>query len=187
MGDPTLDTASQRSATGLDPAARKLILQIVDEVPSASVSATAVRSPSRKAHGAPRRARACVVAAPRAILRTGSVESARAELALGTPKALSQSVHQSGCAIESAMKVVLDERRIAYDAKDTAQRLFENLTQNGIVTRDMERLVLGAATPRNKKGGHGAGATPHQVRPADAEAVLASAAVAIAYLHKKLP
>jgi hypothetical protein len=114
-------------------------------------------------------------------------ESARAELALGTPKALSQSVHQSGCAIESAMKDVLDEQKISYDAKDTAQRLFEHLVQNGILTRDTERLVLGAATPRNKKGGHGAGATRQQVAPEDAEAVLGSAAVAIAYLHKKLP
>jgi len=29
------------------------------------------------------------------------------------------------------MKVVLDEKKISYDAKDTAQRLFEHLVQNG--------------------------------------------------------
>lgn len=38
MADRTLDTASQPSATGLDPDARKLILQIVDQVPSAVLS-----------------------------------------------------------------------------------------------------------------------------------------------------
>jgi hypothetical protein len=289
MADPTLDTASQRSATGLDPAARKLSLQIVDQAPSAILSvffidrfagyadyyaavsevwgADRARSCERAVSTAAAevsnplvvstrdaareretRARALLEHMPEPDFRTavadtlriepkpgaaaritelcrrrgapwafreghgfewvgdeeiertavlpalsavsdprfaGGVksdfESARAELALGTPKALSQSVHQSGCAIESAMKVVLNERQIAYDAKDTAQRLFEHLVQNGIVTRDMERLVLGAATPRNKKGGHGAGATPHQVAPEDAEAVLGSAAVAIAY------
>jgi hypothetical protein len=51
----------------------------------------------------------------------------------------------------------------------------------------MESIVLGANGPRNKKGGHGAGATPHGVPVEEAEATLASAAVAIAYLHKLLP
>jgi hypothetical protein len=40
---------------------------------------------------------------------------------------------------------------------------------------------------RNKKAGHGAGEVPHDVPQEMAEGVLASAAVAIAYLHKLLP
>ena len=56
-----------------------------------------------------------------------------------------------------------------------------------IVPRYMEREVLGAATPRNKTAGHGAGAIPHEVATAEAEGVVAAAASSIAYLAKKLP
>ena len=51
----------------------------------------------------------------------------------------------------------------------------------------MEREVLAAATPRNKTAGHGAGAVAHAVATEEAEAVVAAAAGAIAYLAKKLP
>jgi hypothetical protein len=114
-------------------------------------------------------------------------DSARAELSVGTPKALSQSVHQSGCSVESAMKVVLDERGVGYAASDAAYALFEALVDATILPRSMEKIILGAATPRNKKGGHGAGAQPHAVASAEAETVFANAAVAITYLHSLLP
>lgn len=51
----------------------------------------------------------------------------------------------------------------------------------------MERLILAPARPRNHRGGHGAGSVAHVVAVEVAEAVLASAAVSIAYLHKLLP
>jgi hypothetical protein len=114
-------------------------------------------------------------------------ESARNELRTGTPIARKQAVYESGCAIESAMKVLLDEHGVAYDQRDTAQKLFNHLVASAIVPREMERAVLGAATPRNKKGGHGAGAIPHDVSPEQAEAVVAAAAGSIAYLGKLLP
>jgi hypothetical protein len=115
------------------------------------------------------------------------LDSARAELALGTPIALSQSVHQAACAVESAMKVVLDERGASYGSRATAYKLFDALEAAGIVPTFMKGVVLEAATPRNQKGGHGAGAVAHAVAVDDAEAVFAAAAVAIAYLHKQLP
>jgi hypothetical protein len=114
-------------------------------------------------------------------------DQARVEIALGTPASLKQAVHESGCAVESAMKVLLAEHSVSFDENDAAFKLFDLLTQAGVVPRFMERVVLGAASPRNKRGGHGAGALPHDVPHEMAEAVLASAAVAIAYLHKCLP
>lgn len=115
-------------------------------------------------------------------------EAARAELATGTPASLKQAVHEAGCAVESAMKVVLDRRKIAYDTqRDTAAKLFEHLEGAGVVSADMRNLVLVAMTPRNRRGGHGAGAVPHAVDPSEAGAVVAGAAGAIAYLAERLP
>lgn len=114
-------------------------------------------------------------------------ESARQELALGTPAALSQCVHQAASAVESALKVVLDERGVTYDPRDAAQKLFEALRDAGLTEGYMERLILAPATPRNRLGGHGAGAEPHAVPVEVAEAVLASAAVVIAFLRTLLP
>lgn len=114
-------------------------------------------------------------------------ESARAELSTGTPQALKQAVHEAGCAVESAMKVVLDEHGVQRDPRDAARRLFDRLEGAGIVPRHMEYLVLVVMTPRNRLGGHGAGASPHSVDPEEAATVVAGAAGAIAYLATRLP
>ena len=74
-------------------------------------------------------------------------ESACAELAEGTPQALSKSVHQAGVSVESALKVVLQQRDIRLDAeKDTATALFEHLKAAGVVEEYMRSIVLGPAT-----------------------------------------
>jgi hypothetical protein len=114
-------------------------------------------------------------------------EAARSELAKGTPDALKQAIHEAGCAVESAMKVVLGRQSAAYDQGDTASRLFEHLEQAGIVPRYMQNLVLVAMSPRNRLGGHGAGDTPHDVDPDEAASVVSGAAGAIAYLATRLP
>ena len=85
------------------------------------------------------------------------------------------------------MKVVLDAHGIAYAAGAAATALFERLEAEQIVPRFMERLVLAAATPRNRRGGHGAGAVAHSLSLEEAEAVFAAAANAITYLRKLLP
>lgn len=113
-------------------------------------------------------------------------EAARDELRQGHPNALKQAIVEAGSAVESAMKVVLDDHSVPYSPKDTAQKLFDALVSAGIVPKYMERAVLGAATPRNKTAGHGAGATAHAVATDEAEAVVTSAASAIGYLRKKL-
>ena len=111
---------------------------------------------------------------------------ARSELALGTPTALRQSVHESACAVEAAMKAVLSQRGVEYNEGDTAFPLYDRLVAAGVVPEFMRFSVLGAASPRNKRAGHGA-EEPHEVGQELAEAVLASAAGAIAYLQKLLP
>lgn len=113
--------------------------------------------------------------------------SARDELAVGKPTALSQALVEAGSAVESAMKVVLDARGVPYGKRDAAKKLFEALATANIVDRDMENLVLVAMTPRNKRGGHGAGAQAHAVSPEEAQAVVAGAGGAIAYLATLLP
>jgi hypothetical protein len=113
-------------------------------------------------------------------------DSARSELGLGTPTALKQAVFEAGSAVESAMKVLLGNRDLEYGERDTASPLFDRLVDGGIVPRLMEKLVLSAATARNKRAGHGAGAIPHDVPPEMAEAVVASASVAISYPQAQL-
>jgi hypothetical protein len=112
---------------------------------------------------------------------------ARAELKLGTPEALKQVLVEAACALESTMKVLLQQRKISYDPRDTAQKLFEHLRDNGVITADTERMVLACATPRNKRAGHGAGAVAHDVQQHEAEAFVAAAATAIVFLGKLLP
>ncbi len=124
---------------------------------------------------------------PRFASAKSHFDSARSELALGTPIALPQSVHQSGCAVESAMKAVLKHRGVPYEERDTAFKLFDHLVSANLVPEYMKFCVLATASPRNKVGGHGADEEPHRVPQEIAEAVLTSAAVAIAYLCKLLP
>jgi hypothetical protein len=127
------------------------------------------------------------IADPRLVAAKSHFDSARSALALGTPTSLPQSVHQSACAVESAMKAVLRHRAVAYGDKDAAFKLFDALVAGGLVPEPVRSCVLAPASPRNKVGGHGADEAPHDVPQAMAEAVLASAAVAIAYLHTLLP
>jgi hypothetical protein len=113
-------------------------------------------------------------------------DSARAELGVGTPTALKQAVSEAGSAVESAMKVLLDNRGATYDQRAAASALFDRLVVEGIVPRFMEKLVLVATTPRNRTASHGAGAVAHDVPAEVAEAVVAGTAVAVSYLHGQL-
>jgi hypothetical protein len=76
---------------------------------------------------------------------------------------------------------------VPYDEKDAAFKLFDHLVNAEIVPRFVEYCVLAAASPRNKRGAHGAGEAPHDVPQDVAEAVIAAAAVAIVYLCKLPP
>jgi hypothetical protein len=125
---------------------------------------------------------------PRLVSGAGNeFAQARAELKLGTPEARKQVLVEAACAVESVMKVLLQQRNLSTDPRDTAQKLFEHLRDNGVIAADTERMVLACATPRNKRAGHGAGAIAHVVQQHEAEAFVAAAATAIAFLGKLLP
>jgi len=114
-------------------------------------------------------------------------KQARSELREGTPASRKQAIHEAGCAVESAMKVVLTEHKIGYKPADTGKALFDLLERAGLVARYMEPTFFAVLTPRNKAGGHGGGVQPHEPGEAEASTVVASAAGAIAYLYQKLP
>ncbi len=114
-------------------------------------------------------------------------EQARAELRQGTANGRKQAVHEAGCAVESAMKVVLDQHQLGYDHRDTGQALFNHLESANLVARFMEPLMFAVLTPRNKTAGHGGGAEALDPGETEAASVVAAAAGAIAYLHSKLP
>jgi hypothetical protein len=114
-------------------------------------------------------------------------EQARAELKIGTPPARKQALHEASCSVESAMKVVLSERRVGYARTDSAQRLFESLRDNGVVAADNESMLLAVPRARNKRAGHGAGPVAHDVGQVEAEAFVAEAASVIVFLGRLLP
>jgi hypothetical protein len=113
-------------------------------------------------------------------------EQARRELRQGTPSGRKKAVHEAGCAVESAMKVVLHERNAPYKTGDNASTLITHLRGAGMLPAYMEPTIYSVITPRNKSGGHGGGVEPLDPGEAEASAVVASAAGAIAYLHTKL-
>jgi hypothetical protein len=87
--------------------------------------------------------------------------------------------------LDTASQRPATQRGVRYDENDSAFKLFDNLVSAKIVPQFMQFSVLATASPRNKRGGHGPGETPHEVPREIAEAVLASGAVT--YLHKQLP
>jgi hypothetical protein len=114
-------------------------------------------------------------------------EQARAELRDGTPTSRKQAIHEAGCAVESTMKVVLAEHKLAYKPTDTGKPLFDLLERARLVPKYMEPTFFAVLTPRNKAGGHGGGPDPHEPDEPEASTVVASTAGVIAYLHTKLP
>jgi hypothetical protein len=109
------------------------------------------------------------------------------ELRLGTPTALKQVLGEAAASVESTMKIICDVRGVAYDQRDTAQRLWEHLRDASLIAADTECLVLACARARNKRSGHGAGAEAHVVLQHEAEAFTAAAAAAIVFLASLLP
>ena len=105
----------------------------------------------------------------------------------GTAKDLEDVIEESGKAVESAMKVVLDEHGVTRTGKETAFPLFKMLVDNGICPQEADNAVLGVARIRNNLGGHGTGAQPRVLPDGTPELAVNSAATAIKYLAEQLP
>jgi hypothetical protein len=105
----------------------------------------------------------------------------------GTAKDREDAVEESGKAVESAMKAVLDARKVKRTGKEAAYALFDRLVDNGVCPREAENAVLGAARIRNNLGAHGTGALPRVIPDGVPELAVNSAATAIRYLADQLP
>lgn len=112
---------------------------------------------------------------------------ARKELRAGMAETLKQSVAESCNAVESTMKVLIEAHGLALPERQNAQDLFNALVASGLVAKEAEEIALGAARFGNRRGRHGGGAVAHAVSDAEAQAVLAAAATAIALLAARLP
>jgi hypothetical protein len=114
-------------------------------------------------------------------------DSARRELRTNTRESRKQAATEACNSVESMMQIVCAERGVAVTSNATAQPLFNALVSAGVVPKENEAMVLGPSRFGNKRGRHGAGPVAHDVTEAEAEQVVAAAAVAIVYLGKQLP
>jgi hypothetical protein len=105
----------------------------------------------------------------------------------GTAKDLEDAIEESAKAVESAMKVLLDARKVKRTGKEAAHALFQLLVDKGICPPEADNAVLGAARFRNNLGGHGTGAQPRVLPDGVPDMAVNSAATAIKYLADLLP
>jgi hypothetical protein len=113
--------------------------------------------------------------------------AALAHLRGGTAKDLEDAIEESGKSVESAMKVLLDERGVTRTGKEAAYALFGLLVGGGVCPAEAENAVLGVAKIRNNMGAHGTGASPRVVPSGVPELAVNTAASAIRYLADQLP
>jgi hypothetical protein len=105
----------------------------------------------------------------------------------GARKDREDAIDEAAKAVESAMKVVLDEHNIPRSGRETAFPLWEMVRDNTAAIAEMDHLVTATARLRNVHGGHGAGGAPRDIPPAVAEAAVHGAAGALNYLATLLP
>jgi hypothetical protein len=114
-------------------------------------------------------------------------KGARDELREDTPESRKRAVGEACSAVESAMRVLLEESRRPLPKPANLSNLVAALIAEGLVESELKEMLTAAGFFGNRKGRHGAGAISHSVSQTTAEAVVASAAVALTYLAKQLP
>jgi len=114
-------------------------------------------------------------------------EAALGHLRSGTDKDMEDAVEEAGKSVESAMKVLLDEKGVARTGKEAAFALFDLMSNNGVVIPEAKEAVVATARIRNNYGGHGAGAMPRKVPEPVAELAVRTAASSITFLASHLP
>lgn len=105
----------------------------------------------------------------------------------GTPKALEDAVDEAAKAVESTLQVLHDEHGLPRPGKRQITPLFNSLVTANLLPGYVDKLVAGAAGPRNNMASHGQGGTVREVPEELAEASIAAAAVAITFLAHYLP
>jgi hypothetical protein len=114
-------------------------------------------------------------------------EDALAGLRSGNEKALEDAIEESAKAVESTMKVLIDESKLTRSGKETADPLIRILAQGNVIPAHVDQMLFAAARIRNAAGGHGTGSVPRHTPEDLAVACVAAAGVAITYLGGKLP
>ncbi len=114
-------------------------------------------------------------------------EAALSHLRSGTEKDLEDAIEEAAKSVESVMKVLLDERGVQRNGRETTSPLFDKLWRNGIVVQEADNAVLGASRLRNGYGGHGSGAQVRTIPDGLSALTVRSAATAITFLYEYLP
>jgi hypothetical protein len=115
-------------------------------------------------------------------------DSARNELRHGN---LRDAANDAGCAVETALSVLLDSHGRRQPKKYGAERiqagpLFDALVAAELLDRDRDRDLVFAPITVRDHASHGVGVRPRGLSEAYVKAGVASAGVAIAYLASKL-
>lgn len=116
-------------------------------------------------------------------------DSARNELRHGN---LRDAANDAGCAVETAMSVLLDVHGRSQPSKYGTLRiqagpLFDALVAAGLLDRNRDRALIFAPITVRDHASHGVGARPQRLSEAYVRAGVADAGVAIAYIASKLP
>lgn len=115
------------------------------------------------------------------------LNGAREQLRRNTPESRKRAVGEACSAVESAMKILLDQHGKVVPQPPNLSNLIRCLVEEKLVERDFKEMLEGPGFFGNRKGRHGAGAVAHAVTVPEAEGVVAGAAVAITYLAHQLP
>jgi hypothetical protein len=128
-----------------------------------------------------------VLADPRLAGAISEYGDALAGLRAGKQKDLEDAIEESAKAVESTMKVLIDQSNLARTGKETADPLIRILIAGNVIPSHADQMLFAAARIRNAAGGHGTGPAPRQTPEDLAVACVAAAGVAITYLGGKLP
>jgi hypothetical protein len=124
---------------------------------------------------------------PRLAGAQNEFEAALRHLRQGGAKDEEDAIEEAGKAVESTMKVLLDERHVARSGKEAAFTLFELLRTNSLIEAEADHAISACARIRNQWGGHGAGGIPRTPPPGLAALAVHAAASAIGFLSQRLP
>ena len=112
---------------------------------------------------------------------------ARDQLRKNTPESRKRAVAEACSAVESTMKVVLEEHGRPRPKAENLTNLVKTLIDERLVEKDAREILVAPGFFGNRKGRHGAGPVAHDVTEPEAEAAVGAAPVAIKYLASQLP
>ena len=130
---------------------------------------------------------------PRLRSARGDFDSARQQLREGRPSAWKLAVAEACSAVESGLKALLREHGAAMPARQGLDALIEACREAELFPPavdgggvPVEQILASPGRFGNRRGRHGSH-VPHDVEPDEAEAVVASAAVALTLIARRLP